>query len=251
MKFRTTTSQSGLRLLDDAPEVTTSVHRTQNSTPEVLLGTPEVSSGASKRTHNALKTDVTELQSDSLESQHRAPEDTRSKPTTSFFKSILRQDSGRTQVNVWGTRSESPPATAKTCIVRPQLYSGSSFVDFRSAATSGDNDVTSVNVKSDPSRPASAPSRGSGIVKRVHSFIRTRGQSRRINKVTMLAVSSPREATVRRSWSAGVDVPRCFVRTSSFLLSPQFLAPKRDRAISGVVHVGNRVIVDLGKRKGN
>ena len=251
MKFRTTTSQSELRLLDDAPEVTSSVHRTQHGTPEVLLGTPEVSSGASKRTHNALKSGVTELQSDSLESQHRASEDTPSKPTTSFFKSILRQDTGRTQVNVWGTRSASPPSTAaKTCIVRPQLYSESSFADFRSAATSGDNDVTTVDGKSDPSRPASAPSRGSGIVKRVHSFIRTRGQ-RRINKVTMLAVSSPREATVRRSWSAGVDVPRCFVRTSSFLLSPQFLAPKRDRAISGVVRVGNRVIVDLGKRKGN
>lgn len=256
VKFRPTAPRRDLRLLVDVPEVSSSVQGTQNGTPEKLSGAPEVSSCASEMTRNSPKAapGATELLSDSLEIHSRSPEGTRVKPTTSFFKSLLRQDNGRLQVNGSRSGNVSPTPTVKTCIVRPQLYSGSSFADFRnirSTATSGGDDFTTVNLKLDSSGAASVPSGGSAIVKKVLGF-RVRGPSRRTNKITVFAASSPREATTatQRACSAGAaGAPRCFLRTSSFL-SPESLAPKRDKAVASVVRVGSRVIVDLNKRRG-
>ena len=233
VNFRPTTSKHGLRLLDDASGELPNTHGRENQPEEI----------SSDRSEHPL--------SDALCTQNRRQEGTAAKRTTSFFKTLLRQGNGRTVVNSWRTQSVSPSVSLNTCIVRPQLYTGSTFNDFRHAAVTSDNDdVIAVDLKSDPSVAASAPP--SGIASKRGNCFRVKGPSRRANKISVFATSSPRDVTTttpNNSWD-GSGTPRCFVRTSSFL-SPELLSPKRDQEIANIVRVGCRVIVDLSKRRGN
>ena len=211
-----------------------------------------ISSDVSENAH-AVQTSAlgsTEPQTDVMGIQNGRHEGTQAKRTTSFFKTLLRQGNGRTAVNSWRTRSVSPSASLKTCVVRPQLYTGSSFNDFRhDAATCDDDDVIALDLKSDSSVAASAPPSGSAS-KRGNGF-RVRGPPSRANKITVFATSSPRDIATtppNNSWN-GSGTSKCFVRTSSFL-SPELLSPKRDRDIANIVRVGCRVMVELNKRRG-
>ena len=247
VNFRPTTSKHGLRLPDDVSGELPNTHGRQNHPQEIL-------SDGSENAHTAhISTiGVTEPLSDALGIHHLKvrQEVNQAKRTTSFFKTLLRQGNGRTAVNSCRTQSVSPSVSLNTCIVRPQLYTGSTFTDFRNgAATDNGDDVIAVDVKSNPSVAASAPP--SGIASKMGNCFRVKGPSRRANKISVFATSSPRDvttATPNNSWD-GSGTPRCFVRTSSFL-SPELLSPKRDQEVANIVRVGSRVVVDLSKRRG-